>query len=232
MSLSLDDLSLPGLVRQAANRFIGQLEQHQGLAPLPPPEQPPHPSEMSWQNTLFSGPAARRAHVEVFELREHFAVLHVCIFPDVNDPAPIFGFDMIGGRTQATGLFLDFSPVLPEPPRPSLQQAVPCGVLQAFTHKRERPDWGEIFSPDFFAIRPVSRSEIEAAIGLAETALAFYLRHLGARVADKRIAEGQAAYVCGQRRNPHTFRMLARYVGEPAARRFIERVLFPWPADD
>jgi len=211
------------------------LAHHPGLQRQQPPVLPPHPDCLHWENAIFAGPMLRRAHVELFEVDAHFSVVHVCIFPHLGDPGPIFGFDMIGGRAQATGAFLDFSASTPAPPVPRLADAVPQAAIAGFAHRRERPDWGGIFSADFLAIRPTSPEEAEAVLGIARAALVYYLEALSEKRAlqpgDAAAARGQAAYVQGQRLNPHTFRMLARYTGEAAARRFIEDVLFPLPPE-
>jgi hypothetical protein len=200
---------------------------------LAAPTLPPHPNNLRWENAIFAGPSLRRAHVELFEVEGHFSVVHVCIFPHVGDPGPIFGFDMIGGRAQATGAFLDFSAATHAPPIPSLSAAVPPAELARFGNRRERPPWGDIFSADFLAIRPTCHDDAEAVLGLARAALMFYLEALSTNrfegPGDPATVHGQAAYVIGQRLNPHTFRMLARFTGEAAARRFIDDVLFPLP---
>jgi hypothetical protein len=185
---------------------------------------------MRWHNTLFAGPCIRRAHVEFLEMPDRFAVLHICIFPHLHNPGPIFGFDMICGRAMATGAFLDFSPTTPAPPTPSLHEAIPHAHAN-FTHLRDRPPWGAIFSNDFLAIRPANDTEATAALALAQTALAYYLARLPTPQPnpDPAIAAGQARYIRAQRTNPHTLRMLSRFVGAAAARRFIEDTLFPLP---
>ena len=43
------------------------------------------------------------------------------------------------------------------------------------------------------------------------------------------MADAQQHYVAGQRRNDHTFRMLANSVGPALARDFIDNWLFPPP---
>jgi len=225
--------SLPTLLHAAGERFAALIAAQPGIAPEKPPQMPPHAPELRWHNAIFSGTHLRRAHVERFEIEHHFSVLHVCIFPHIDDPSPIFGFDMIGGRAQATGAFLDFSPATLAPPAPSLTEAISATALASFTQKREKPAWGGIFSDDFLAIRPACMQEAEAAIGIAETALIYYLGRVASdppvRTQDGAPAIGQAAYVRAQRQNPHTARMLARYTNEQAARHFIETVLFPLP---
>jgi hypothetical protein len=222
------------LMQQAAENFVARLGAAPGAVQLPAPKQPAHGDELRWRNTLFVGPGFRRAHVEWLDIANHFAVVHVVVLPNLSEPDPIFGFDMIAGRTQATGIFLDFSPVTAAPPKPSLGDTVPDSVRAGFTHARTRPDWGSIFSDDFFAIRPANLDEIRAAIGLGATAFDTYLCHLANHATpgpalNKTVREGHAAYARAQRMNPHTERMLARFVGAAPARAFIEDVLFPLP---
>jgi phycocyanobilin:ferredoxin oxidoreductase len=230
-----DDLrkpDLPAMMRQAALRVRARLEAVAGLTQLAPPAVPPHDPRLVWRNTLFSGAKLRRGHIELFEIPGHFAVLHVCLTPQTHSAAPIFGFDMVAGTAQATGIFLDFSPTCPGPPVPALRDAMPPTALTAFAQYRPRPAWGDCFSEDFFAIRPASMAEAATAVALAETALDHYLRHLddAAYVRGTVAQDGQAAYARAQRRNPHTFRMLSGHVGASAAREFIDEVLFPLPA--
>jgi len=228
------DTTLPPLMRQAAGQFIALLQACPGSETLPAPAQPPHEPGLVWHNTLFTAPGFRRAHVELLEIPDHFAVVHVCIFPHLTDTAPIFGFDMIAGRTQATGIFMDFSPVTQAPPIPRLADIVTPQTRAAFGVHRASPAWGTIFSPDLFAIRPGNATEIHAALALAQDAGDFYLRQLygkGRRCSDDEttITAGHARYAKAQRLNPHTYRMLSRYVGAVRARVFIDDVLFPLP---
>ncbi len=222
------------LMRATARRFCARLLDEPGIVPLPAPALPDHGTELHWRNTLFSAPGFRRAHVELLEIDDHFAVVHVVVLPNLCHAAPIFGFDMIAGRTQATGIFLDFSPATAAAPLPSLGEIVTTARRCQFARPRIRPDWGSIFSPDFFAIRPYGNAEIRAALAIADQAFDHYLCNLipadSALPADPEVASFHAAYASAQRLNPHTERMLARFVGAAAARAFIDDVLFPLPA--
>jgi hypothetical protein len=231
--LSHEDVDLPGMMRDAAGMFVARLGDSADAIRLPAPSLPPCSASLQWYNTLFAGPEFRRAHIEVFEVPGQFAVLHACILPHLDSHAPIFGFDMVSGQSQATGIFLDYSPVTAAAAEMALSDAVPACARSHFLHKRERPDWGGIFSHEFFAIRPSSVGEVRDAMALALAALAHYLGKLkpSAGGAIPGVVAGQAAYARGQRMNPHTFRMLSRHVGGACARRFIEEVLFPLPGE-
>ncbi len=217
-------------MRQTAARVCARLDRVAGLTRLAPPVLPPHDERLVWRNTLFGSDRLRRGHVEQFEIPGHFAVLHVCLMPQTRMDVPIFGFDMVAGTSQATGIFLDFSPTCPGPPKPALRDAMP-DTLGAFAQYRPRPAWGGCFSEDFFAIRPGSLAEAARATALAEAALEHYVQHLADAVAAQGpvAQDGQAAYARAQRQNLHTFRMLSGHVGAAAARRFIDDVLFPLP---
>jgi hypothetical protein len=186
-----------------------------------------------WHNLIGAAPAFRRAHLEWLEVPGRLAVLHLCIFPQLDDTAPIFGFDVIGGQARVTGLFLDLSPVLAAAPRPSLAGLLGATALRGFAEARARPDWGDVFSDAFLAIRPHSAAELGRGIALAQQALAGMLERLGSgqhRGADRKaVLAGQTRYVEAQRCNIHTQRMLAGLIGEAHATRFVTQSLFPLP---
>jgi hypothetical protein len=220
---------LPALMRTLAAEFV-EIVSLSGACALAPPLLPAHTETLNWHNHLFASPLFRRAHVELFEIPAHFAVVHVCIIPHETDPAPIFGFDMIAGRAQATGVFLDFSPVTPFAPVPTLGDVVSQEIRAGFGEPRAPPPWGSIFSEDFLAIRPTGSAEMTRALACARRALGYYLQHLQrGSVARCLVVAGQAAYARAQRQNPHTVRMLSRYIGATAARAFVDDILFPVP---
>ena len=67
----------------------------------------------SWKNYLWTSDKFRRAHIEIVDAREEkkIWVMHMCVFPNYDDPSPIFGFDIVCGKNKITGAFHDFSPV-------------------------------------------------------------------------------------------------------------------------
>lgn len=183
---------------------------------------------LDWTNTLLHAPAFRRAHVETLDVPGRVSVLHVCVFPHLDDPTPIYGFDMVAGVARVSGIFLDLSPVDGRTPKPCLSDLVGRRALKDFAAHRIVPEWGDIFSDEFLAIRPADDQEVERAIELAKSTLNGLLQAIGrqnARGSD--IAAGQTRYIDGQRRNQHTFRMLAGFIGAVPARQFIDEVLFP-----
>jgi phycocyanobilin:ferredoxin oxidoreductase len=226
------------LMAAGASSFAARLAAEPGCAPLPAPDiSDPRDAKMDvaeprWDNTLLRAQRFRRAHVELFSVPGRVCVLHVCVFPHLDDPAPIFGFDMIAGPARVTGLFLDLSPVTAAPPAPRLRDFARPDSLDNFAAPRALPDWGDIFSPDVLAIRPADGDEIVRAIALARRALEGVLALPRRRDGPSRdIAAGQNRYCLGQLRNTHTPRMLAGFIGAAPARRFIAEVLFPLAPD-
>ncbi|HEX2943077.1 MAG TPA: hypothetical protein VHO91_18645 [Rhodopila sp.] len=196
---------------------------------LPLPEADTPPGGIVWENTLLRSPTFRRAHVEVMLVANRVGVLHVCVFPNWDDPTPIFGFDMIAGPSRVSGIFLDLSPVLPGVLCPSLRDAVGSAALDSFAVRRALPEWANIFSGDMLAVRPINDDEIKHALTLAEWVLDGILSVLSATTGRlvEAIVAGQNRYCAAQRQNEHTVRMLGSFIGPAAARRFVDQVLFP-----
>jgi hypothetical protein len=67
-------------------------------------------SKYSWTNRIFRNTRFRRGHIEVLDVSasKKMWIMHICIFPHLDDASPIFGFDVICGENKITGVFLDF----------------------------------------------------------------------------------------------------------------------------
>ena len=173
--------------------------------------------DYGWFNVRYSSPNFRVAHVEKF-IQEKFAAIHVCVFPNVNDPSPIFGFDIISGKSKITGLFYDLSPVGYET-HPFIE----------FTPSkpRERPEWGDIFSNNWVACKPTVE-ELEVITKNAYEVLSRYLCNLPKISSDiNTIIEKQNRYCKQQKLNDQTFSALKFIIGEELASEFMDEVLFP-----
>jgi len=174
--------------------------------------------DYGWENHRWKSELFRLAHLELFN-QDRFMVVHLCVFPHANDPAPIFGFDVIAGENKVTGVFLDLSPTVREPGKfHELELSKP----------RERPEWGDIFSENWIACRP-TESEMLSIASEAERLLKHYLSDfLGKELEDPGIVRiGQNRYCEQQRRNEHTYKALKNLIGEARAREFMEEILFP-----
>ena len=96
-----------------------------------------------WENYIFTSDTYRRAHVEIVDAREakKIWVMHMTIFPEFNDPTPIFGFDVVCGANKITGAFHDFSKI-----GDSQMYTWYNRKMEAlkWSKGRELPDWAKI----------------------------------------------------------------------------------------
>ena len=170
--------------------------------------------DWGWFNLCITGPFAR-AHLERL-VRKKVDILHCVIMPHTNDPAPVFGFDVIALNGTLTGMFLDLTP-MGGPPR----WPVP---LKIEGKTRPLPDWANFFSPQMISIVPT-----KADVWMGLTLLRVYLDMLrpDANGDCKTIGCRQQYYTEQQRANPKTSRMLASIIGDERADEFIRTVLWP-----
>ena len=172
--------------------------------------------DYGWENHRYTSPQFRLAHVQIFK-QDRFAVVHCCIFPHQTDPAPIYGFDVVTGENKITGLFMDLSPTV-KPTEPFTNLDV--GRI------RDRPEWGDIFSPHWLACRPTTE-ELDLIGDEAVKVLTTYLPTLGDVGDQQSIIAGQNHYCLQQQRNEHTRRALTNILGADGANTFMSTILFP-----
>ena len=172
--------------------------------------------DYGWENYQYRSSKFRLGHVQIFK-QPKFAAIHCCVFPHHNDPAPIYGFDVVAGENKITGVFMDLSPtVTPTTPFTKIN----IGRI------RERPEWGEIFSPHWLACRP-SPDEMDTVGNEAVRVLNYYLPTLGDIGNSKEIIAAQNNYCIQQRRNEHTRRALINILGADGADEYMTNILFP-----
>ncbi len=184
--------------------------------------------DFPWDNHLWRGAAFRRAHLDVVDLRDtrKLYMMHLCVFPHTNDPAPIFGFDLIAGPRKVTGAFHDFSPVDDHPLCHWFKDAV--SDLE-WSKERELPDWARrIFSGSMVAAGNITDpQELKTVVELVQQTLSVYLSGVGSAT-DKDYTEQQNNYCHWQKHNPHTPRVMESLGFEPEMiQRFIKECLFP-----
>ena len=167
-----------------------------------------------WFNMCLTGPFAR-AHLERI-VRNKVDILHCVVMPHTNDPAPIFGFDVIALNDQLTGLFLDLTPTAEPAPWPITPEVK--------GEPRPLPDWATFFSPQFISCVP-TRDDVWSGL----TVLREHLRMINQFAdGDRRLIScAQQLYTERQRANPKTYRMLQSIVGPEKADEFIRTVLWP-----
>ena len=190
--------------------------------------------DSGWINRVWANDYVRRAHIDVVDARDSKGLwmMHVCIFPTLDNPAPIYGFDVIAGKNKMTGAFHDFSPSA-DPDHDMIQ-----GYYESVEHfvpekQRELPEWARnIFTGKMLAAGNVKTDE-EATeiIQIALSNLHAYFEEVGetkGEGAPDLVAACQNYYCENQQKNPHTANVMKSLgLPEEDVDRFCTDMLFP-----
>jgi phycocyanobilin:ferredoxin oxidoreductase len=187
-----------------------------------------------WINRVWCNDNVRRAHIDVVDARESKGLwmMHVCVFPVLNNDAPIYGFDVIAGKNKMTGAFHDFSAssTFDHPMIDGYKEAVADFIPKK---QRQLPEWAtNIFTDKMLAAGNVNtEEEAVAIIELAQNNLRAYFVEVGEFTGYGNRDEVTAAqnYYChNQQQNPHTPRtMKSLGLDEEDVDRFCTDMLFP-----
>ena len=190
--------------------------------------------DSGWINRVWANDNIRRAHIDVVDARDSKGLwmMHVCIFPTLDNPAPIYGFDVIAGKNKMTGAFHDFSPSA-DPDHPMIQ-----GYFDSVEHfvpekQRELPEWARnIFTGKMLAAGNVkTEEEATEIIRIALSNLHAYFEEVGASKgegAPDLVAACQDYYCHNQQQNPHTANVMKSLgLPEEDVDRFCTDMLFP-----
>ena len=188
----------------------------------------------SWINRVWRNDSLRRCHIDVVDARntKGLWMMHVCCFPNLNNDAPIYGFDVIAGKNKITGAFHDFSP------SSDLEHDMIQGYNESVADfipekKRELPDWAKaIFSDNMLAAGNVkSEEEADAIIGIALHNLHAYFNEVGQYDGQGNVDEvagAQNHYCTHQQMNPHTPNVMKSLgLNEQEVETFCTDMLFP-----
>jgi hypothetical protein len=189
-------------------------------------------NQPGWVNRVWTSGSYRRAHIDVVDARDTKGLwmMHCCIFPHTHNPAPIFGFDVIAGKSKMTGCFHDFSPAGDSSHNLIEWFAGEVTKLQ-WNKTRKLPDWAErIFTECMVAAGNVSEpAELDQITNLVKTTTSVYLQHVGDTNNTARdTTEAQNYYCENQKQNPHTPKVMASLgLNEDDIAVFIQECLFP-----
>lgn len=189
-------------------------------------------NQPGWVNMVWESDTYRRAHIDVVDARETRGLwmMHCCVFPHTDNPAPIFGFDVVAGKNKITGCFHDFSPA-GDPNHPLITWFGEEVARYDWNKKRELPDWAKrIFTEHMVAAGNVSEeSELVQILGMARKTLDHYLENVGetrGQAADTK--DAQNFYAQNQKMNPHTPKVMTSLgLNEEDVRVFVQECLFP-----
>ena len=190
--------------------------------------------DSGWINRVWANDNIRRAHIDVVDARDTKGLwmMHVCIFPTLDNPAPIYGFDVIAGKNKMTGAFHDFSPSS-DPDHPMIQGYYESVENFIPEKPRELPEWARnIFTGKMLAAGNVkTEEEATEIIKIALSNLHAYFQEVGetkGEGAPDLVAACQNYYCENQQQNPHTPRTM-KSLGLPEADvdRFCTDMLVP-----
>lgn len=185
-----------------------------------------------WQDRIYYSHQFRRAHLNIVDARDTLKIwmMHFTIFPQTNDPSPIFGLDIVAGANRISGAFHDFS------------CAGDCNhyMMAEFAERvkdlswkkpRDLPDWAQkIFSSSMVAVGAMDNpNEIDQLISVALSNLDYYLENVGEYQDEgNNYYMAQNKYCYWQKQNPHNGSIMQKLgLSEADARKFVEEVMFP-----
>lgn len=185
-----------------------------------------------WVNKVYVNQNIRRAHIDIVDARESKGLwmMHCCIFPQVNNSSPVFGYDVIAGKEKITGFFHDFSPIAESDHPMSLYFKKISNDL-SWKKVRELPDWAiQIFSEDMIAAGNIKSTDVNdlSHLDIVLETLEFYVNNIEQFNTNNNYTEKQNRYAYYQKQNPHTPKtMKALGLNEEQVDLFISKCLFP-----
>ena len=190
--------------------------------------------EFGWVNRTWKNKDVRRAHVDVVDVRDSkkLWMMHVCLFPELTNGGPIYGFDIIAGKNKVTGAFHDFSPLL-QKQHPLTEWFKEEVKWYKPSKERELPDWAKaIFSGGMIAAGNVQEEkELNQICTMAVSNLANYIdkiRNHHGEAEKEDVIKAQNYYCEHQQQNPHTPRVMQTLgLPEEDIKLFCQDNLFP-----
>lgn len=182
-----------------------------------------------WTNLTWRSDKFRRIHLDVVDAREErkLWMMHICAFPALTSGAPIYGFDVISGKSKVTGAFHDFS-IVDEAHEAVTFFEDKVSRLE-WSKERQLPDWAKaIFSKNMIAAGNIQTpEELASLLDITRETTHWYFDEMNvgpefsARTAHNK-------YAFHQKQNPHTPRtMKSLGLNEEDVDQFVNNCLFP-----
>ena len=121
-----------------------------------------HFNSDTWVNRVWHNDSVRRAHIDVVDARDTKGLwmMHVCVFPVLNNNGPIYGFDVIAGKNKMTGAFHDFSASSGGEDHPMIDGYKEAVAEFIPSKQRQLPEWAtNIFTGSMIAAGNVKEEE-------------------------------------------------------------------------
>ena len=194
--------------------------------------------KLTIENRCYQTPQFRKMHLELAKVGQNLDILHCVMFPRPEYPLPMFGCDLVGGKTRISAAIADLSPTNPERALSNAyRHALTAGSSLKFSQPRDLPKWGDIFSEFCLFIRPENREEEKIFLARVEEFLqvhcsqAIRVQPLSPQEQTLYLA-GQRYYCSQQQRNDKTRRVLEKAFGSEWAENYMTSVLFDLPTEE
>ena len=191
--------------------------------------------KLTIENKCYQTSQFRKLHLELATIGKNLDILHCVMFPRISYALPMFGTDLVGGKGQISAAVVDLSPLTQDRKLPEVYnyqlQTLPT---KEFSHPRQLPEWGEIFSEFCLFVRPTGLEEGKKFLSIVES----YLKiHCQQAIAQKpvspeqqlEILKAQRHYSTQQRQNDKTRRVLEKAFGREWTDYYLTTVLFDSP---
>ncbi|MCT7963683.1 phycocyanobilin:ferredoxin oxidoreductase [Laspinema sp. D1] len=230
------------LIQKLADCIEGVWQEELELSPYPLPEDLGYVEgrlegeKLRIENRCYQTPEFRKIHLELAKVGTTLDILHCVMFPNPNYDLPMFGTDLVGAKGKIGAAIADLSPlrqkVLPQP----YQQQLSDLPAIAFTHPRELPPWGHIFSEFCLFVRPDNPAEETLFLDRVKAYMQIHCQQARNTPATpelhSEILAGQRNYCDHQRKNDKTRRVLENAFGNEWAEYYMTQVLFDLPEED
>lgn len=235
---SLRDRQQP-LIQQLANTIERTWQDYLDLSPYEIPadlgyiEHHLEGEKLVIENYCYQTPQFRKLHLELAQVGNGLDILHCVMFPKNEYPLPLFGCDIVGAKGQISAAIVDLSPIRADRSLPATYHLQLSQLPHfEFTHPRELPVWGDIFSQHCIFIRPEGEREEEAFLELVQQiikihcSIAIQTQPVTSRNEQMLIQAGQQNYCSRQRENDKTRRILEKSFGSEWTERYMSTMLF------
>jgi phycocyanobilin:ferredoxin oxidoreductase len=185
------------------------------------------------ENHCYQTPQFRKLHLELAQVSNGLDILHCVMFPNQEYALPIFGTDLVGGRSGISAAIADLSPVSGDRTLPERYQiGLTRLTAMEFSQPRTLPEWGDIFSQFCLFVHPVGASEEDLFLQRVREFLTLHCQIASSTtplttVTDiAKIVAGQRYYCMKQQQNDKTRRVLEKSFGAEWTERYMTTMLF------
>lgn len=191
--------------------------------------------KLTIENKCYQTPQFRKLHLELAKVGKSLDILHCVMFPRTSYALPMFGTDLVGARGQISAAIADLSPLTQDRKLPEVYNyQLETLPVKEFSHPRQLPEWGEIFSEYCLFIRPTDLGEEQKFLSIVESYLEIHCQQAIAQTPvtpeqQLDILKAQRHYSTQQRQNDKTRRVLEKAFGSEWADYYLTTVLFDSP---